>query len=180
MYAAHRAARAGGRWISGRRGRDHAKMLARRLQQLPKLPKGNVGTPSKDALKSPSPADRIRQLRLPGHTIRNSDAGHAMQACSPSKIVGRPPPRNDRPTASRWAFDRRLQGALGKRASLPLLRRRDFITLLGGAATAWPLSARAQQTAMPVIGWLNTASDDGSGTDRQAALLQGLAESGLR
>jgi len=56
------------------------------------------------------------------------------------------------------------------------LRRRDFVTLLGGAA-AWPLVARAQQPAMPIIGLLDSRSPDGM-TDRLRAFREGLKDSG--
>jgi len=67
--------------------------------------------------------------------------------------------------------------AWSKGAGKGSMRRRDFITVIAGSAAARPLVARAQQPAMPVIGFLNSGAP-GPATDTIAVFRQGLAEAG--
>jgi hypothetical protein len=57
------------------------------------------------------------------------------------------------------------------------MKRCEFIALLGGTAAAWPLTARAQQPAMPVVGYLDSRSPEAV-ADRLRGFRQGLKESG--
>jgi putative tryptophan/tyrosine transport system substrate-binding protein len=59
------------------------------------------------------------------------------------------------------------------------MRRRDFITLIGGGVAVWPLAVRAQQSVMPVIGWLHSGSATGYANIMASVFRQGLNEAGF-
>src|SRR3954471_10424639 len=106
-----------------------------------------------------------------------SDSGHFR----PARRTGRPCPgkagRCGKPIkpGQRWpVYDG--GGTWGGSRMLDL-RRRDFVSLLGGAAVGWPLAAQAQQPQMPVIGILSLLSPEFT-SERLRGFRQGLKESG--
>src|SRR6185503_4943364 len=120
---------------------------------------------------------KIKQRKQPAPERRRAPLGGCRSASTT-----RPPHQQGRNIAPRRAPDLMVanplccRSGLGQRMQFDQLKKREFLTLLGGAV-AWPLAARAQQPAMPVIGVLSPGSPEAD-ADRMNALRRGLTEIG--
>src|SRR5262249_46350714 len=84
---------------------------------------------------------------------------------------------DDQPQDGQDARPRATAHAARPRRRGDRMKRREFITVLGGAAAAWPLAARAEQAALPVVGYLNFGSPE-SDASKLTGIRRGLNQTG--